>query len=177
MLRPSIFAALVLTASALTGFDKAHADPEARFFQTVSGRWVGPGEIVAGKYKGTKFSCDLSGATTSDSLGVDLDGNCRVGLFGQAMKAAVRREKTGYSGSFLDGASGAGLDIVDGTFDGERMVFTLDRKQLNGAMVARLQDENSLHVTVSVRVGTELVPVIGMTLQRSGEAVRQTALD
>lgn len=177
MLRPSILAALVLGASALVGTGSAHADPEAQFFQTVAGRWIGPGEIVAGKYKGTKFSCDLSGATTTDALGVDLGGNCRVGLFGQEMKAAIRREKSGYVGSFLDGAAGAGLDIIGGEYDGERMVFTLDRKQLNGAMVARLQDKDSLNVTISVRVGSELVPVIGMTLQRSGEAVRQTALD
>ena len=55
------------------------------------------------------------------------------------------------------------------------MVFGLDRKQLNGAMVARLDDGDALNVTISVKVDGELVPVIGMVLKRDG-AVRQTAL-
>ena len=28
---------------------------EATFFKHIQGKWSGPGEIVAGKYKGTKF--------------------------------------------------------------------------------------------------------------------------
>lgn len=31
------------------------------FFDRIAGQWKGPGEIVAGKYKGTKFTCDLTG--------------------------------------------------------------------------------------------------------------------
>ena len=31
----------------------------SKFFQSVEGKWVGPGEIVAGKYKGTKFTCSF----------------------------------------------------------------------------------------------------------------------
>jgi hypothetical protein len=46
------------------------------------------------------------------------------------------------------------------------MVFGLNRKQLNGAMLARVSDQNTMNVTVSVRVEKELVPVIGMSLKR-----------
>ena len=46
------------------------------------------------------------------------------------------------------------------------MALTLNRKQLDGAMLARLADPNTLNITVSVRVGDELVPVIGMSLDR-----------
>ncbi|RUU06755.1 hypothetical protein EOD08_39300, partial [Mesorhizobium sp. M6A.T.Ca.TU.002.02.2.1] len=39
------------------------AEPDKQFFQSVEGKWVGPGEIVAGKYKGTKFTCSFTGST------------------------------------------------------------------------------------------------------------------
>ena len=38
-------------------------DRDGKFFKQVEGSWTGPGEIVAGKYKGTKFSCSFQGAT------------------------------------------------------------------------------------------------------------------
>ena len=106
---------------------------------------------------------------------MQLDGSCRVGLFSQKMSARVTHDGRTYKGAFLDGAKGAGLDIVSGVVEGDRMVFGLDRKQLNGAMVARLDDGDALNVTISVKVDGELVPVIGMVLKRDG-AVRQTAL-
>ena len=46
------------------------------------------------------------------------------------------------------------------------MVLGLNRKELNGAMLARVADKNTMNVTVSVRVDKELVPVIGMSLKR-----------
>lgn len=177
MFRSLAMGAVLACGTMVGAAGPAFADAEAAFFQTVAGRWIGPGEIVAGKYKGTRFNCDLSGGAKPKAVGIALEGSCRVGLFAQPMKAEVTRGKGGYSGAFLDGAAGAGLDIVAGAFDGQKMVFTLDRKQLNGAMVARLEGDDALQVTISVRVGTELVPVIGMTLAREGEAVRQTALD
>ena len=42
-------------------------------------------------------------------------------------------------------------------------------------MVARLADAETLAITVSVTVASELVPVIGMNLKRTG-ATRQSAL-
>ncbi|MFD2238554.1 hypothetical protein [Aureimonas populi] len=166
---------LFVSAAALAPVP-AFADPEAAFFNNVVGRWTGAGEIVAGKYKGTRFSCDLAGNVPSTDVGMALDGSCRVGLFSQRMSAEINRRDGRLVGAFLDGAEGAGLDIVSGQLDGERMVFGLDRKQLNGAMVARLEGTDTMNVTVSVRVGEELVPVIGMNLKRDGAPVRQTAL-
>jgi hypothetical protein len=82
------------------------------------------------------------------------------------MKATVTRVGSGYSGKFNDGSEGKGLDVTSGSVSGNKMVFGLNRKQLNGAMLARVSDQNTMNVTVSVRVEKELVPVIGMSLKR-----------
>ncbi|MCW7544445.1 hypothetical protein N7I30_11605 [Aurantimonas litoralis] len=153
----------------------ALADPDKAFFRQVVGQWSGPGEIVAGKYKGTKFVCDFAGSEHPKATGVALDGSCRVGLFSQPMHAEVLRSGTSYRGAFQDGAKGKGLDIVSGNVDRDRIIVGLDRKQLKGAMVARLADAETLAITVSVTVASELVPVIGMNLKRTG-ATRQSAL-
>ncbi|MBC2886665.1 hypothetical protein H7Q97_14830 [Ochrobactrum sp. CM-21-5] len=150
----------LLTAPALA------ADKDKQFFQTIEGQWSGPGEIVAGKYKGTKFICTLAGSTPEDTVGMTLDGSCRVGVFSQPMKATVTRAGGRYSGKFNDGAEGKGLDVTSGSVSGNKVVFGLNRKQLNGAMLARVSDSNTMNVTVSVRVEKELVPVIGMSLKR-----------
>lgn len=142
------------------------ADTDDKFFQTVEGQWSGPGEVVAGKYKGTKFVCTLAGTTPDKSVGMTLDGSCRVGVFSQEMKATVVRSGKNYKGKFNDGAEGKGLDVVSGKVTGNRVVLGLSRKQLNGAMSARVADDNTMNVTVSVRVNDELVPVIGMNLKR-----------
>lgn len=139
---------------------------DARFFTKIEGKWRGPGEIVAGKYKGTKFICDFEGSTPPSDLGMTLDGACRVGVFTQKMTATVERKGRAYKGTFLDGAVGEGLDVVAGNVSNDRVVLTLNRNQLNGAMLARLASDNKLNVTVSVRVGEDLVPVIGMSLDR-----------
>ena len=83
------------------------------------------------------------------------------------MKAVVVKNGNGYSGTFNDGAAGKGLDVVSGNVIGPRkVVFGLNRKQLKGAMLARLPDDNSMVITVSVRVEEEMVPVIGVSLKR-----------
>ena len=91
------------------------------------------------------------------------------------MRAEVVRSGRSYRGAFQDGAAGKGLDIVSGEVAGDRMVVGLDRKQLKGAMIARLADDDSLAITVSVRVSSQLVPVIGMNLKRTS-GTRQSAL-
>lgn len=137
------------------------------FFGSVTGSWKGPGEIVAGKYKGTKFVCDLTGDQLRDGgVGIRMDGTCRVGIFSQDMSAVISRAKDGYTGRFLDGADGKGLDVTSGEVLADKVVVGINRKQLNGAMVARLHGENTMNVTVSVKVGERLVPVIGLTLAR-----------
>ncbi|TIV67281.1 MAG: hypothetical protein E5V89_24435, partial [Mesorhizobium sp.] len=50
--------------------------------------------------------------------------------------------------------------------DPQKVVFTINRNQLNGVMQARVPDDNSMTVTVAVRVNKQLVPVIGMSLKR-----------
>lgn len=147
------------------------------FFGKVVGPWAGPGEIVAGKYKGTKFVCNLVGEPQGKTPGMALDGTCRVGLFSQKMRAAVTRQGGSYKGAFLDGAAGKGLDIVSGSVAGDSMVVGLDRKQLKGAMIAKLKDRDTLNISVSVQVAGELVPVIGMSLKRGEVPIKQTSLE
>ncbi|MCU0830774.1 MAG: hypothetical protein MUC58_04525 [Rhizobiaceae bacterium] len=139
---------------------------DAAFFSDVQGQWSGPGEIVAGKYKGTKFNCDLKGVANSGGVAVELDGSCRVGVFTQPMKATIKRSGKSYKGQFLDGAAGKGLDITSGSVTGNRVVFSLVREQLKGAMSARVSGKDDMNVTISVKVESEMVPVIAMSLKR-----------
>ena len=142
-------------------------EPDKIFFKSVEGNWAGPGEIVAGKYKGTKFSCTFTGSTPTTLMGMTLDGGCRVGVFTQKMSASVENRGGAYVGTFMDGASGKGLDIVSGNVvDVNKVVLAINRKQLKGVMQARMADGNTMNVTVSVRVEKALVPVIGMSLKR-----------
>ncbi|RUT97642.1 hypothetical protein EOD23_28345 [Mesorhizobium sp. USDA-HM6] len=144
------------------------AEPDKQFFRSVEGKWVGPGEIIAGKYKGTKFTCNFNGSTPDGKVGMSLDGDCRVGVFTQKMSATVERKgRDGYKGNFMGGSAGNGLDIIGGNVvDPQKVVFTINRNQLNGVMQARIPDDNSMTVTVAVRVNKQLVPVIGMSLKR-----------
>jgi hypothetical protein len=163
------FLSALLTVAAMTGAvgGAAAAERDQVFFRAVQGQWTGPGEVVAGKYKGTKFVCNFTGTASPEVTGMTLDGGCRVGLFMQKMTATIRKNGNGYSGVFNDGAAGKGLDVVSGNVVSSRkVVFGLNRKQLRGAMQARLPDDNSMVVTVSVRVEDQMIPVIGMNLKR-----------
>lgn len=157
-----------LAVNAASTQEAAASDKDRRFFERVEGQWSGPGEIVAGKYKGTRFVCNFTGATPEGKIGMSLDGGCRVGLFTQKMSASIEHKgRQGYRGSFMDGAVGEGLDVISGSVTNERVVFNLNRNQLDGAMLARLPDKDSMHVTVSVKVEGQMVPVIGMNLKRT----------
>ena len=178
MKRAFLLTMLPAMALAATGTSMADtvrgSERDKKFFESVEGEWVGPGEIVAGKYKGTKFNCNFTGTTPSGKVGMTLDGGCRVGVFMQKMSASV--EQAGYrnyKGTFLDGAAGKGLDIVSGSVvDARKVVFSLNRNQLKGVMQARIPDDQTMNVTISVRVEDQLVPVIGMSLKRvDGTAV------
>ncbi|MGB8818877.1 MAG: hypothetical protein WCC66_13245 [Rhizobiaceae bacterium] len=160
--------AFALTAITLmAGMAPAAAnDGDDAFFKKITGKWSGPGEIVAGKYKGTKFTCELDGTNPATTTGLTMEGTCRVGVFAQPMKATVARGGASYKGSFLDGADGKGLNITAGNVAGNRATFSLVRKQLNGAMLAKLTGEDAMNVTISVKVDKEMVPVIGMSLKR-----------
>lgn len=164
-------ASSVLAASAAAAIGYASpalaSEKDRKFFSSIEGAWSGPGEIVAGKYKGTKFVCNFTGTTPANKLGMSLDGGCRMGLFTQRMQASVEhRGRAGYRGSFMDGSEGSGLDVIAGKVSNDRVTFTLNRNQLNGAMLARMTDSETMTVTVSVLVDEEMIPVIGMNLKR-----------
>ena len=143
------------------------ATRDKAFVDSVAGSWKGPGEIVAGKYKGTKFTCNLIGEPTGDSsAGIKLDGTCRVGVFKQPMTAVISQSGSTYKGKFLDGAAGKGLDVVSGAVSEDTVVVGINRAKLNGAMIARVRDDKTMNVTVSVKVESQMVPVIGLTLTR-----------
>ncbi|KPF43836.1 hypothetical protein ACSV9I_02010 [Rhizobium sp. G187] len=164
--------AAILAAVALTPATVADAaSRDKRFFESVAGIWKGPGEIVAGKYKGTKFTCNLTGlAAEGRETGLKLDGTCRVGVFSQPMSAVISNKGDGYKGQFLDGADGKGLDIVSGQVAGNRAVMGINRAKLNGAMVARLDEDDSMNITISVKVEDQMIPVIGLKLNRQDVA-------
>jgi hypothetical protein len=162
--RLALLAAFTLGAPAA-----ALAKDDALFFKSVEGKWFGPGEIVAGKYKGTKFTCTLAGTKPDGKTGISMDGQCRVGVFTQEMNAKILFSQSGYSGAFLDGAKGKGLDIVSGNVTGDRVTMSLNRNKLNGAMLARMETSDLMHVSISVRVNKDMVRVIGMSLTRVDE--------
>jgi hypothetical protein len=175
MKRAILSCVLPIMTLAIAGTNAAQAgEHDKKFFETVQGEWSGPGEIVAGKYKGTKFNCNLAGTTPQGKIGMTLDGGCRVGIFTQKMSATIEQKGAkGYQGAFLDGADGKGLDIVSGSVvDGHKVVLSINRKQLRGVMQARVSGRDTMIVTVSVKVDTQMVPVIGMNLKRvDGAAV------
>lgn len=165
-------AVLTIAASPATAPSAEAAPRDKAFFQSVAGIWKGPGEIVAGKYKGTKFNCSLTGtAAPGGEVGIKLDGTCRVGVFQQPMSAVITQNGRGYTGKFLDGAEGKGLDIVSGSVNGDKVVMGINRKQLNGAMVASLRGANALNITISVKVEDQMVPVIGLSLDRDLDSI------
>lgn len=153
------------------------ASRDRKFFEQVSGVWTGPGEIVAGKYKGTKFTCNLTGQPAEGkATGMKLDGTCRVGVFSQPMSAEISQSGSSYKGQFLDGAEGKGLDIVSGQVSGDKVVMGLNRAKLDGAMVARIQDPSAMNITISVKVEDRMVPVIGLRLNRQADAMAVGAI-
>ncbi|MEM9329742.1 MAG: hypothetical protein AAGA53_00350 [Pseudomonadota bacterium] len=150
---------------------------DKKFFHGIQGKWSGPGEIVAGKYKGTKFVCTFGGAKPDTATGMDIDGSCRVGVFSQPMSAEIIKTAGGYLGAFLDGAKGDGMDVTGGRYTRDRLVVDIKRKDLNGIMVANLSDPNKLRVTISVKHKERLIPVIGMNLDRKSDPIITGSID
>jgi hypothetical protein len=163
--RASVAAFLAATTFAVPA---SAGSRDKAFFEQVTGNWQGKGEIVAGKYKGTKFSCDLTGdMAPAKGTGIQLDGFCRVGVFKQPMSALISKAGSSYKGKFLDGAAGKGLDITSGQVNGNKVVMGINRQKLNGAMIARLESDNKLNITISVKVENKMIPVIGVSLDRN----------
>jgi len=147
------------------------ATQEERFLTSIAGQWSGPGEVVAGKYKGTKFTCTFAGISAITEVGMTLDGTCRIGFFSQSIKAKFARGAAGYSGTFNEGAQAQGLDITSGRIKKNHMVFNLNRQRFNGSMTAHLADSNSMKITLAVKIESAVIPVIDMTLTRTGGAI------
>jgi len=164
--------ALALAIVMAAPFSAASAS-EYSYFKKVQGKWSGSGQIVAGPYKNTRFTCNLEGQTPKRT-GMKLAGTCRVGLFSQAIEATVTKSGRSYRGKFLDGAKGKGLDIVSGRLRGKKLVLGIKRKQLRGTMIANLKGKNSMNITIAVRVNGGLTPFIGLSLNRKG-AARKTS--
>ena len=154
----SFLTTLILGSAALAS-DKV-------FFEGVQGKWSGPGEIVAGKFKGTKFVCTFDGSNPAGKVGMNIEGSCRVGVFNQKMSAHVVKSGSKYKGAFLDGAKGEGMDVLGGRYTKGRIVVDIKRNELNGIMVVNLSDPDQMKATISVRHNKTLVPVIGMNLKR-----------
>ena len=115
----SMFVAAAFGATSAVAPEASAAPRDKAFFQSVAGSWKGPGEIVAGKYKGTKFNCNLTGeATPNGETGIKLDGTCRVGVFKQPMSALITQNGKGYKGKFLDGADHGSQRLADFVGDG-----------------------------------------------------------
>ncbi|MCO5065904.1 MAG: hypothetical protein M9924_16015 [Rhizobiaceae bacterium] len=165
--RPAALLGAVALCLATANFASAGPARDQKFFDRIEGQWTGPGEVIAGKYKGTKFVCTLAGASPRPTPGMSLDGSCRVGVFSQKISAAVERKGRGYAGTFLDGSKGKGIDVIGGNVvNSDKIVLSLNRSQLNGAMIARLSGDDGMVVTITVRVGEKMIPVLGMNLKR-----------
>ncbi len=172
--RLASFSVVLLLISGLTLPSLAN---ERIYFNSIEGKWSGPGNIVAGKYKGTRFTCNFTGKKPKAVTGMKIDGSCRVGVFSQPMSFEIIKKGRSYRGKFLDGAKGKGLDIVSGRLRGNKLVVGINRKKLNGAMVAKLNGKNQMNITISVRVDKRLIPVIGLTLNRKAGIVKTSVLD
>ena len=170
----SLKSALILAVAMSAPVGAATAS-EYSYFKKVQGKWSGSGQIVAGPYKNTRFTCNLEGHTP-DRAGMKLAGSCRVGLFSQNIEAIVTKRGRSYRGQFLDGAKGKGLDIVSGRLRGKKLVLGIKRKQLRGTMVANLKNKDSMNITIAVRVNGGLTPFIGLSLNRKGAASKTSFL-
>jgi len=67
----------------------------------------------------------------------------------------------------------AGLeDVTSGQVSGDKVVLGINRAKLNGAMVARVMEDNkSMNITISVKVADQMIPVIGLTLARNVDSM------
>jgi len=141
-------------------------DYRTAFLQSVRGQWSGQGEVIAGRYKGIKFRCTLNTPAADNAAEIYLDGTCRAGIFSQPVKARINRKGGRFRGSFNEGAQANGLDIVAGAIHKNHMTLELNRDKLNGNMTARLEGDNLLHITLAVKIDEDIIPVIGLNLNR-----------
>lgn len=165
-----LIASFLIIIAACTANAAGAASQDKQFLQSIAGQWNGSGEVVAGKYKGAKFNCAFSSISEIAGTGMTLDGNCRLGMFSQPIKARFIRNATGYHGTFNNGSRAQGLDIVSGKIKKNYMIFELNREQFNGSMQARLADSNSMNIILAIKAEEIIIPVIGLKLVRASSA-------
>ncbi|TNB46605.1 hypothetical protein FF124_16545 [Martelella lutilitoris] len=179
--RPARLFSSAMIAAALVAALPANAAAESAdsaFFRMVAGKWSGPGKIVEGKMKGTRFRCELDGLPIEgEKDGFKLDGKCRAGLFSHPMTAVFIREADGYRGRFLDGEDGDGLEVTGGSVENGKAVIELRREDVEGALVTSLKGPEDLNITLLIKGGTRYVPVIGLSLKRQTDPLSVGSID
>lgn len=146
------------------------------FLHSVRGQWSGKGEVVAGRYKGIKFNCKFNAPAAKDGIDMTLTGTCRTGIFSQPISAKIQQKEGTLRGSFNEGAQAQGLDITKGVIHKNHMILELSREKLNGNMEAKLEGDNLLRITLAVKIDEDVIPVIGMNLNRTQPAVTTAAV-
>jgi len=165
-----LFGLALLAAGRAAQAAPAAAGDNAAFLQSVRGAWSGQGQVVAGRYKGVKFSCRVTAPDAAGLSAMQFNGSCRAGIFSQPIKASISRVGGTYQGSFNEGAQGNGMDITAGQIENNRMILQLHREKLQGSMTAQLSGANLMHITLAVQIDDESIPVIGMDLTRTAPA-------
>lgn len=163
----TIFVCLMTVIMTMICHTAIASESDEAFFHSVEGSWSGSGNVVAGKYKGTKFSCKLIGSTPGFVSGMKLNGSCNVGMFSQSVNASIVAVGETYQGEFNNGSHGEGLDIISGEVINNTVVLNLNRKQLDGVMTASVDERSNMSVMISVKVAEELIPVIEMNLKQT----------
>ena len=135
------------------------------YFKSIQGKWAGKGEVVNGKYKNTKFKCELTGKTPK-KLGMEIKGFCRIGLIYQTITATIIKNKGYYKGKFLGGAKGNGLDVVGGRLRNKRFTAALTRKKINGTIIIDATKKNKMDIILTVEFKGNLYPIVELAMQR-----------
>lgn len=144
--------AVAALAALSTASPASSESADSVFFRNANGDWSGSGAFINTKMRGTKFSCDLNGATQSAGKGFELNGKCRVGPFRYPMNAVISKSKGSYVGTFLNGAKGGnnwGFDIVSGKITGKKMEINL-QAGISGSLVASMQKKNFMRITLNI---------------------------
>ena len=97
---------------------------------------------------------------------MNVDGSCRVGVFSQPMNAFIVKHASSYSGQFLDGSKGEGMDVTGARYTKDRIIASIKRKNLNGTVITNLENPNQMKITISVKHEGRTIPVIGINLKR-----------
>lgn len=136
-----------------------------KYFKSIEGTWEGNGEVIAGKYKDTKFKCTLNGKTPK-KIGMDIEGNCKIGIFNQKITAKITRHHDHYRGTFLGGAEKYGLDVVSGKLSNDIFIAALVRENINGSIIVNATHKNKMGIYIAVEVNERFYPIIELELDK-----------